>query len=416
MAEGQGTRRIAYLTSEYPAVSHTFILREIAALRAEGREVITCSTRRPGPAHRKGAAEAAEAATTFYVIDAAKNPVTFLAAQAATLARPRRWLEALQLAWKTRQPGPKALLWQAFYLAEAAVLARHLRREGVTHLHNHFGDSSGTVAMLTSVLADIPFSLTIHGPSIFFEPRRWHLGEKAARARFVACISHFCRSQVMVFTDPGDWTKLQIVHCGVHPDRYGRTAGPAGDRMVFVGRLAAVKGVRVLLDALAEVRRTRPGATLTLVGDGPERAGIEAHAAALELSEAVRFTGYLTQDEVAAELAAADLFVLPSFAEGVPVVLMEAMATGLPVIATRIAGIPELVEEGVSGLLVPPGDAVALAAAIGELLADPDRRAAMGRAGRAKVAAEFDQATEAALLGRLIDGENTPSRSMEIKP
>jgi glycosyltransferase involved in cell wall biosynthesis len=311
------------------------------------------------------------------------------------------------LAWETAPPGPRAWLWQIFYLLEAMILARHLARTRIDHLHNHFANSSCTVAMLASELGGVPFSFTLHGPAIFFEPRLWRIDAKIARARFVACISHFCRSQGMIFADPAHWPKMQIVHCGVDPDRYGcpPDAGgtPPSKRILFVGRLATVKGVRILLDAFARICEAHPEARLTLVGDGDERAAIEAHARALGCDNAVRFAGYLNQDEVADELARADLFALPSFAEGVPVVLMEAMAARLPVLATRVAGIPELVEDGVAGRLVPPGDVAAFATALDALLRDPEGRAAMGAAGRARVESEFHIEMEARKLGRMIE-------------
>lgn len=394
--------RIAYLTGEYPAVSHTFILREVEALRARGLDVLTCSVRRTGPEHRRGAAEKEAAGSTFYVVSAAKNPITLLVANLAALRTPGRLLGALVLALRTSPPGPRAVLWQMFYFLEALVLARHIKAEGVTHLHNHFGNSSCSVAMLTSAISGIPYSYTMHGPAIFFEPRLWRIDEKIARARFVACISHFCRSQGMIFADPAHWPKMRIVHCGIDPARYGAAARKApGKRLLFVGRLAAVKGVPVLLEAFAEVLAAHPEAELTLVGDGPERPRIETRAQELGCVGAVRFAGYLSQDEVAFELDRADLFVLPSFAEGVPVVLMEAMASRLPVVAPRIAGIPELVEDGGSGRLFAPGDASALAATMSELLADPDLRARMGNAGRSRVEEEFDVTREAAWLEAL---------------
>jgi glycosyltransferase involved in cell wall biosynthesis len=400
--DGRGGR-IAYLTGEYPAVSHTFILREVEALRARGRDIVTCSIRRTASEHHRGPAEKAAAATTFYVLAAATRPLTLLRAKLAALRTPGRFLRALGLAIRTSPPGPSALLWQMFYLAEALVLARHLRAEGVTHLHNHFGNSSCSVAMLTSAVSGIPFSYTMHGPAIFFEIRNWRIDEKIARARFVACISNFCRSQGMIFSAPEHWPKMRIVHCGVDPARYDTGRGAPGRRLLFVGRLAAVKGVAVLLEAFARVLAADNGARLTLVGDGVERPALEARARELGLGDAVEFVGYRSQDEVADELARADLFVLPSFAEGVPVVLMEAMAARLPVVASRIAGIPELVTEA-SGRLVPPGDPEALADAIAALLADPDLRREMGAAGRAHVMAEFNQATEAARLDALLSG------------
>jgi glycosyltransferase involved in cell wall biosynthesis len=395
-------RRIAYLTGEYPAVSHTFILREVEAVRSAGLEVVTCSVRRPGPQHLRGAAEAREADGTFYILDAARRPQALIAAVGHALARPARLAGAIALAWRTRPPGARALVWQIFYIAEAMILSRELTRRGVDHIHNHFAQASCSVAMLTSALSGLPFSFTLHGPADFFEPRTWHLGEKIARARLVACISHFCRSQGMIFADPAHWPKMRIVHCGVDPARYGHPDARTGKTLMFVGRLAAVKGVLVLLDALVKARTAHPDLRLVLVGDGPERPRIVARVAELGLQACVEFAGYRTQDEVANLLAGADAFVLPSFAEGVPVVLMEAMASGLPVIATRVAGVPELVTDGETGLLVPPGDTASLARAIVDLLdTPPHRRAAMGEAGRAKVVQDFDQSREGAWLADL---------------
>lgn len=400
-----GPDRIAYLTGEYPAVSHTFILREVEALRARGLEVLTCSIRRTAPEHHRGPSEQQAAATTFYVLSAARNPVILLAALLAALARPRACLATFALAWRTRAPGLRAALYQVFYFIEAAVLARHLQHAGVTHLHNHFGNSSCSVAMLTSTLSGIPFSYTMHGPAIFFEPRRWRIDEKIARARFVACISQFCRSQGMIFADPRHWDKMHIVHCGISPALYGTSSpAPQGKRILFVGRLAAVKGVPLLVKAFAALHQRHPDAVLTLVGDGPERGRIEALAAELGCAAALRFTGYLSQQEVAQELDRADIFALPSFAEGVPVVLMEAMASRLPVLATRIAGIPELVRDGVNGLLVPPGDSEALSEALDRLLSDPALCARMGQAGRQTVKEDFNINREAGKLEMLICG------------
>jgi glycosyltransferase involved in cell wall biosynthesis len=394
---------IGYLTGEYPAVSLTFIQREVEALRTHGFEVVTCSIRRTPPDQHPGAAEKEAARTTFYVLEAAKRPATFLAAQAAALARPGRWLRALGLALGTARPGLRGFFWQLFYFAEAAVLARHLQAAGATHLHNHFADSSANVAMLTSALSDIPFSYTLHGPAEIYDPLGWHFAEKTAQARFVLCISHFARSQAMLFSDPAHWDKLRIVHCGVTPARYGAAGQDTGEglHLVFVGRLVPIKGVRVLVEAFGRARERVPGLRLTLVGDGTDRPHLEAMAA--PHGDAIRFTGFLDQDAVAGMLATADALVLPSFAEGVPVVLMEAMASGRPVIATQTGGVSELVEDGVSGHIVPPGDAAALVEAIAAL-ADPETRARMGHAGRARVVAEFDIDIEAARIAALLTG------------
>ena len=398
--------RLAYLTGAYPAVSHTFILREVEGLRDLGFEVLPCSIRRTPPEQRPGPAEAAEAARTFHVLETAKRPGALLSAQVAALRNPKRYFRTLALALRTARPGLKGFLWQLFYFGEATVLARHLQDRGVDHLHNHFADSSANVAMLAAALGGIGFSYTLHGPAEIYDPEGWHFREKTARARFVFCISHYARSQAMLFSDPADWPKLKIIHCGVTPERYGAGTDAAGTvqgglHLVFVGRLVPIKGLRVLMEAFSAARDKVAGLRLTLVGDGADRTHLEALAAPYGAD--VRFTGYLDQEGVAESLRAADALVLPSFAEGVPVVLMEAMASAKPVIATQVGGVSELVEDGISGFVVPPGDADSLTGAIAAL-ADPATRQRMGAAGRAKVLAEFDISREAARIAALLTG------------
>ena len=398
---------LAYLTGEYPRATDTFIQREVAALRRLGFTVRTFSVRRTDPSHHVGPEQQAEARATVAILPIARNPLKLLRAHLAALARaPRRYASAVALAFRTPRPGLSGLAYQLFYFAEAGVLAEELRRAGATHLHNHFGNSSCSVAMLASALSGVPYSYTLHGPSELFEPTSWRIDQKIARARFVACISHFARSQGMLFSAPAHWEKMRVVHCGVEPARY-RAADRRADappRLLFVGRLSAIKGLLVLFEAMADLRKRHPGLVLTLVGDGPDRPALEAVAQARGLSDATVFTGYLSQDAVAEELSRTDVFVLPSFAEGVPVVLMEAMASGAPVVATRVAGVPELVEDGVHGLLVPPGDPQTLAEALEHLIADHDLRQRMGSAGRAKIAVEFDVDREAARLAALFEG------------
>jgi glycosyltransferase involved in cell wall biosynthesis len=394
---------VAYLTGEYPRATDTFIQREVAALRGHGLEIETCSIRRTGPEHHVGEEQRQEAACTFHVLEATGRPLTTLKAHLAALRSPARYFGALRLAWQTAPAGIKGRLYNLIYFAEAVVLADHMRARGVVHLHNHIAKSSCTVAMLASAVSGIPYSFTLHGPDIFFEPYHWRLDAKIARAAFVACISHFCRSQAMIFSSPAHWDRLHIVHCGVDPSLYDSPRETAGKRVLFVGRLAAVKGVPVLFQAMTEIASDHPDLSLTLIGDGPERRALEDQARAMGLSGNVHFAGYKGQAEVAAALRDTDLLVLPSFAEGLPVVLMEALAARVPVVTTRIAGVGELVEDGTSGRLVAPGDPVALAAALRAVLeATPEDRAAMGNAGRARVQAEFDSVTEAGKLARLI--------------
>src|SRR6056297_648857 len=292
--------RIAYLTSQYPTISHTFILREVDALRNLGLEIETCSVRCTPEQQHPGPAEKAEAARTFSILPDALNPFRLLIVQVQELARPSRYISTLLLALRTRPPGLTALFYQLIYFAEATVLARHLRKRQVTHLHAHFANACASVAMLTANLADLPFSFTLHGPSDLQEPRHWRLDEKIARSCFVACISHFARSQAMLNSEPANWEKLKIVRCGVIPELYDRENEVAGDvdqrfHLVFVGRLAPVKGIRILLDALNLLSDVQ--LRLTIVGDGPDRAELEKLARLF--GDTIRFTGVLSQQEVA---------------------------------------------------------------------------------------------------------------------
>ena len=400
-ADSKSPPKVAYLCGMYPAVSLTFILREIEALRAQGVDVVTCSVRRTPPEQHPGPVEKAHAETTFNILETAKKPLKLLGAFAWAVSRPGLFLSMLSLAWKTRGPGLRANLLQIAYAVEAMILAQHLTKEGVGHIHNHFVSASATVAMLAAKLADIPFSYSLHGPTDFIEPLRWHIGEKTANAAFVACISHYCRAQAMFFSDPAHWQRLHIVRCGVSPALYEQPRkNRDGDRveLLFVGRLARVKGLLVLFEAMANID-PKVDLRLTIIGDGPDRDLLEQ--AAEPLGERIEFVGYRSQTDVADKLTETDMFVLPSFAEGVPVVLMEAMASRVPVIATSVAGVTELVEPGVSGFVVPAGDPEALTSAITELAADPDRRVAMGHSGRDRVTEEFDIERSAAVLAEL---------------
>jgi glycosyltransferase involved in cell wall biosynthesis len=395
--------QVAWLTGEYPRATDTFIQREVAALRELGFDVRTFSIRRTGSEHLVGPEQRDEAARTFYVLEAASKPLVALRAHVGALARsPGLWFRTLRDAWRYAPKGLRGRLFNLIYFHEAVVLAGQLRSEGAVHLHNHIAKASCTVARLAAPLAGVTWSFTLHGPDDLAEPTYWRLDDKIAQATFVSCISSFARSQAMLHASRSAWGKLHIVHCGVEPLRYLRPRTGVTDRLLFVGRLAAVKGVPLLLAALVRARKERPALTLSLVGDGPERASLEAEARTMGLEQVVTFLGYRSQEEVAHLLAQSSVLVLPSFAEGVPVVLMEAMATGLPVVATRIAGIPELVEDGVSGRLVPPGEEEPLARAILEVTASPAVAATMGAAGRSRVQASFDSRIEAARLAELI--------------
>lgn len=382
--------RIAYLTGEYPRATDTFIQREVLALRQKGIEVFTFSIRRTGIEHLVGEEQKAEQQSTFYILP--PNPVTLITSHISLLLRsPLRYGQAFKLACSIRQHGIKGNLYQLFYFLEAGIVARQMQHLQIQHLHNHSADSSGTVAMLAAKMAGATFSMTLHGPGIFFEPYRWRLDEKIKRALFVICISCFCRSQAMIFAPLEKWKQMHIIHCGIAPNLFKLTFHERDRKnLLYLGRLVAVKGLPILLESLAILKVKHPEMVLTVIGDGSERAELESLAQELELSEQVKFVGYKSQAEVREYLEQTDVFVLPSFAEGLPVSLMEAMAAGVPVVTSQIAGVSELVDNGINGYLVPPGDVKSLSEKIDVLLKDPLMRSQFGIQGRAKVEQDFN--------------------------
>ena len=385
--------RIAYLVSQYPAPSHTFIRREIEALRARGLDIRTFSVRRPSEVERALDGDTAAYDETTYLLPMSLERL--LAAHAAALGtRPIAYLSVLRLALGHRAPGAKALLWSLFHFMEAIVLAHALRRDGTDHLHNHFANAGANVGLLASRYLDLPWSLTLHGISETDYPAGLLLARKIAAARFVACVSWFGRAQAMRITPVEHWPKLSIVRCGLALAEMPTAKLPKSSggehRIVCVGRLSPEKGHFGLLDALAALRANGVRARLVLVGDGPERERIERHSAQLKLDDMVVFKGRLGERDTLAEIATATILVLPSFMEGLPIVLMEAMALGVPVVASRVAGVPELIEDGVEGFLFRPSDWTDLAEKMTRLLTDDGLRDRMKLAARAKIKDEFD--------------------------
>lgn len=399
----------------YPRATDTFIQREVAALREHGVEVQTFAIRRPDASQLTGHEQQQELSTTTYVLAVGAARIGLAVARAALLS-PARTTRTAALAWRTRVPGLRGSVKQAAYFAEACVVAGRVRTQRLSHLHNHFPDSSGTVTMLAAELAGVSFSFTMHGAEILRDVDKWRLDEKVARALFAVSVSWYGRSQAMLVSPASSWPRVHVVHCGVDLSASAlRTHRSEGRHVAFVGRLDEIKGVPLLLDAIAAVRAHFPDVRLTLVGDGPSRSSLEASVQRLGLADCVTFTGYRTPAEVREILATVDVFVLPSFFEGIPVSLMEAMAGGVPVVASNLPGIAELVDDGVSGRLVRAGDTDDLTAAIDELLGDEDLRTRMGVAGRAKVAAEFDLQQEAARLRTLLTA-SLAGRRLPVRP
>jgi len=280
-------------------------------------------------------------------------------------------------------------------------VVRRCEAGGIEHMHAHFGTNSTTVAMLAQALGGPGYSFTVHGPEEFDAPAALSLGQKVDRAAFAVAISQFGRSQLYRWADFDSWKRIKVVHCGIEPEGFADPAPlPEGAaRIVNIGRFSEQKGQMLLIEAMARLHAGHPDLHLTLVGDGPLRGALERAIAAHGLGGAVTLTGWLDEAGVRRALAEAQALVLPSFAEGLPMVVMEAMAAGRPVIATSIAGIPELVRPGEAGWLVPAGDVQALAEAIGALAETPTADLArMGAAGRARVLARHDAAVEAEKL------------------
>lgn len=402
---------VAYVIGRYPAVSHAFVQREVLALRDAGARVETVSIHRARPEDTLSAADRAEAEGTYALLPA--RLVALLVAHLSAAASPAAYLSTLVHALRSGSAGVRGRIWQLFYFVEAIMLWRHCRRRGARHLHAHHLNQASDAAMLAVRYANAAgaaprwtWSFTMHGPNELYDVSRFRLAEKAASAATVVCISDFARSQVMGFAPEEAWPRLRVVHCGLDPTEFdgdGEAAAGDGDafRVLCVGRLVPFKGQALLIEAIASLRGAGLDARLTLIGDGPSRRDLERRVHELGLDDAVTVAGAVGQDEIRSHYAAASAFCLPSFAEGVPVVLMEAMAMRLPVVTTRVMGISELVDDGDSGLLIRPGRIDELSGALGRLARDPQLRSRLGDRGREKVVAEFDVRDSGVQLAQL---------------
>lgn len=386
---------VAYLVSQYPAASHTFIRREVAALRSRGLEIQTFSIRRPSAAELNSARERAEFEKTFYLLPTDINGLV-AAHILAVIRRPGMYARVLLLAVRHRVPGARAFLWSLFHFAEAIQLAREFERRKIQKVHNHFANSGATVGMLASQYLQLPWSLTLHGISETDYPAGLLLGAKIGVASFVACASEFVRAQAMRVCSPADWPKLRITPCGLDfsqlPTIEAESSSKAA-RLICVARFSPEKGHIGLLHAFRNALDQGTDAQLILVGDGPERENIEHTISDLNLQNFVLLQGILSEDAALAEIAASDALALASFMEGLPVVLMEAMALGRPVIAPRVAGIPELIAHEEDGLLFTPANWDDLTEQLSRLLNNSILRKRLGLAAKEKVAKRHNVTT-----------------------
>jgi len=391
--------KLAYVLNTYPQPSQTFIRRELRALERAGAQVQRIAMRRSA-LPLVDTQDKKEEQSTQYVLDAGALRLAIAMAQVA-VTKPAAFARTLRCAWRIGRRSRQGPLRHVIYLAEACVVLRLCY--GVDHVHVHFGTNATAVALLARLLGGPKYSFTVHGPEEFDDPKGLSLDIKITHAAFVVAISQFGRSQLFRWAAFADWPKVQVVHCGIEPSAFA-TPVPMREgelRLVSIGRFAEQKGQMILIEGLAACKNR--DIRLVLVGDGDMRPALEGAIAHHGLHDRVTLTGWLSEDGVREELAAAHALVLPSFAEGLPMVIMEAMATARPVLTTMIAGAPELVQQGRTGWLVPAGDVRALADAM-DTCASTDRATLewMGRAGRDRVLARHDIDDQAARLLALL--------------
>lgn len=389
---GDWRLRVAYLTSRYPAVSHSFIRREIAAVEAEGISVSRFSIRPTDISQLPDRRDRDELEKTTCLLRG-NGGALILSALLIAAFQPIRTFRAVHVAFTNCEWRPMEIIRRTAYFMEAAFLARRVRLERLEHIHAHFGTNPASVARIASILSSVPYSFTVHGPDEFDAPQHIDLAGKVSASAFCVAISNFGRSQIMRWSAFRDWHKIKVIRCGVDDsfiDAPQSFAPPSTPSLCAVARLSAQKGIPLLLDAATELRRRGRNFSLTLVGDGEMRKEIEEMIVAHDLGDVVQLAGWADTNAVIQHLRASRVMVLPSFAEGLPVVIMEALAACRPVIVTAIAGTPELVDSE-CGWLVPAGSVDDLVLAMDEALnTDPEVLGRKGQIGRERVLRNHD--------------------------
>lgn len=415
--EGKRRLRIAYLTNQYPAVSHTFIRRELLEIERRGHEVHRLAIRTAAAAP-VDPVDKTEFAKTFHVLSQPKARVAFSAIPAMA-TRPRGAFEAIKHTFKLSARSERGLIKHLAYFAEASLLLEEVTTRGIEHIHVHFGTNAAAVAMLMRHMGGPPFSMTVHGPAEFDAPIGLSLGDKIKAAEFVCAISDYCGAQLRRWVPVPYWEKIKVIHCTVGEQFFKAAApiDPASKTFVCIGRLAPAKGHLMLVDAFARVVKSGVDAKLVLCGDGDLRRDIEARIAADGLQGRIEITGWIDEAEIRRRLLSARCMILPSFAEGLPMVIMEAFALGRPVISSLITGIPELVVPGKSGWLVTAGRVDEIAEAIRQVMDTPvSRLEEMGQAGRAAVLERHDTVTEGEKLEALFLASAARNRTKTNAP
>ncbi|MGA7539745.1 MAG: glycosyltransferase family 4 protein [Steroidobacteraceae bacterium] len=409
--------RIGYFINQYPAATHTFIRREIRGMEASGAIIFRYALGDGGHNFKSVDPEdEIEAKLTRHILRTGIGEIAWRCA-ISMLTQPVAWGRALREAIAIGWRSDRGILRHLIYVAEAVVLASWCRRDGIEHVHAHFGTNSAAIAMFARHFSGIPYSFTAHGADEFEKAPLQSLDVKLEHAAFAVCVSSFGKSQLMRWSHPDQWRKIEVVHCGVDHLFLDSTVQrlPAAPRFVCVGRIDAWKGQLILVQAARRLREAGVACEIVLVGDGPFRSRVEEEISLAGLEGVITVLGWVSGPRVKEELLAARALVLPSFYEGLPTVIMEAMALGRPVISTYVGGIPELVENGKTGWLVPAGDEVALSQAMRPALeATVNELETMGNAGRARVAASHDSMKEARKLLTLIERTADPGSAPSV--
>jgi len=395
--------RLGYLISRYPGVSHTFILREVRQLRKAGFDIFCVSVNEPDRGLGEMTSDEREEARTTYYLKA-HGIAGALMAHLWGLLQPVRYIRGLLQSLGFEGLNLKRGFYGFFYFTEALMVARWMSLNRLTHLHVHFATAAANIALLLKHVSAAGVSMTIHGPDEFYDVPGQKLIEKVAASDFLVCIGRFARSQMMKLAPAAQWNKFEICPLGVDIGLYDREKSKCTGKpftILCVGRLTPAKGQRILIDACAALRDWGRDFRLVVVGSGPDDNLLRAAVSHHRMETIVEFTGALNQDQVRARYHDSDVFALPSFAEGIPVVLMEAMASGVPCVTTRITGIPELIRDGIDGLLVTPSDTQELADTLAMLMDDPELREELGKTGRARVAEHYNLSENVARLGEI---------------
>jgi glycosyltransferase involved in cell wall biosynthesis len=400
----QPARALVYLLSTYPTLSMTFVLREVLALRELGFRVETASINAPDrPINALTVVEAAEARNTYYVKQHGLSGATVAKLQTVFGNFGGYW-RGVGLAFRLAGLDLRRLYLNLMYFIEALMVGQWMKRKGLRHLHVHLASQAASVGLFVRTVFGFGYSLTVHGPDEFYDADRQMLAEKIRAADLLCCISSFARSQLMMLSPYEHWSKFVVSSLGVDAEIFAPRQYRAATEyfeILCVGRLTPAKGQHILIDAVERLTQEGRQVRLRLVGSGPDETSLRKHAARSCARERVIFEGAINQDRIRGFYAAADAFCLPSFAEGLPVVLMEAMAMKLPCVTTHIAGIPELIRDGEDGLLVPPSDLDALVTALARLMDDAELRQRMERSGRARVVDDFDLRRSVERLARI---------------